>query len=132
MNATDTARWGWVISGNRPDHERLTSIYDAHVDEVYRYVHRLCLDHAIAEDVTQDVFLAALGRTGEEVTVGWLIRSARNRMIDLVRREATYREKLRFLRGGTDGHTDGRRSHGRAPRSPGGDGPAPGPSIGSC
>ncbi len=82
--------------GHGGGHGHVTELYDAHVDEVYRYVHRLCLDHALAEDVTQDVFLRAMGRD-DELTVAWLLRSARNRLIDQVRREATYRDKLRIL-----------------------------------
>lgn len=80
-----------------PDHQHVMSLYDAHVTEVYRYVHRLCLDHVTAEDVTQDVFVAALREPASAVSVGWLMRAARNRMIDLVRREATHRDKVRVL-----------------------------------
>ncbi|MGI9594559.1 MAG: RNA polymerase sigma factor [Acidimicrobiales bacterium] len=98
MAVTETATGGFVTCGESDDHERVTAMYDAHVRDVYRYVHRMCLDHAVAEDVTQDVFLALLGRSTAEISVGWLMRSARNRLIDIVRREANYRDKLRVLK----------------------------------
>ncbi len=106
MSETETTSGGWVTVDERPDHERIIALYDAHVHEIYRYVHRLCLDRSVAEDVTQDVFVAALRDPSAEITVGWLMRSARNRMIDIVRREANYRDKVRALRRGADEYHD--------------------------
>ncbi len=97
MNGTATMTGGWVTTDKGPDHDRVLALYDAHVHEVYRYVHRLCLDHGVAEDVTQDVFVAALREPPVTLTVGWLMRSARNRMIDIIRREATFRRKVPIL-----------------------------------
>lgn len=80
------------------------ALYDAHVTEVYQYVHRRCRDRAVAEDVTQDVFLA-LVRTVDDpatVTIGWLMRTARNRLVDVMRRQATHSAKLRLIRGDGD------------------------------
>jgi len=77
-------------------------LYERHVVEVYQYVHRRCRDRTMAEDVTHDVFLAAV-RTLDDpdsITVGWLIRVARNRMVDVLRRQHRYKEKLRVIRGG--------------------------------
>lgn len=96
MNAPEKVTGGSVATDN--DHEHVVALYDAHGRDVYRYVHRLCLDHAVAEDVTQDVFIAALRASTETVSVPWLMRSARNRMIDIVRRETNYRDKVRVLR----------------------------------
>ncbi len=79
------------------DDKHVLALYDAHVRDVYRYVHRMCLDHSMAEDVTQDVFVAALREANVVVSVGWLMRSARNRLIDIIRREANYRDKLLVL-----------------------------------
>lgn len=95
-----------MTAGEGTDHQRVLALYDAHVREVYRYVHRLCHDHSIAEDVTQDVFVAALSEPPVDISVGWLMRAARNRMIDIVRRETNYREKVTILRRGLDGHGD--------------------------
>lgn len=96
-HATSTAIEGCEISGEQADLETVTALYDAHVRDVYRYVHRLCLDRSIAEDVTQDVFVAALAEPITNLSVKWLMRSARNRMIDIVRRETNYRKKVRLL-----------------------------------
>jgi RNA polymerase sigma-70 factor (ECF subfamily) len=56
----------------------------------------------MAEDVTHDVFLAAV-RTLDDpdsITVGWLIRVARNRMVDVLRRQQRHDEKLRLVGSG--------------------------------
>ena len=81
----------------RPD---FAALYEQHAIEVYRYVHRRCRDAALAEDVTQDTFLAAVRTVDDpgEVTVGWLIRVARNRLLDLLRRQARYEGKLQLAR----------------------------------
>lgn len=83
-------------------------LYDAHVDEVYRYVHRRCRDHLMAEDVTQDTFMKAIrsGKEPGEITAGWLITVARNRLFDLLRRQLTYEEKLRLVAGGGVSETE--------------------------
>jgi len=82
----------------RPD---LAALYERHAIEVYRYVHRRCRDAALAEDVTQDTFLAAVRTVDDpgEVTVGWLIRVARNRLLDVLRRQARYEGKLQLASG---------------------------------
>ena len=79
-----------------------TALYDAHVSEVYRYVHRLCGDAALAEDVTQDAFMAAVETVDDpaSIGVGWLMRVARNRLFDVLRRRTRYRTKLWLVRGG--------------------------------
>lgn len=85
-----------------------TALYDAHVAEVYRYVHRRCRDTALAEDVTQDTFLTAV-RTMDNpagVSIGWLLRVARNRLVDLLRRQDRYTQKLRVIQGGAGGEDD--------------------------
>ncbi len=68
----------------------LLDIYDDAVGEVYAYLRARCGGRAIAEDLTGDTFLAAVGqiRRGavETVTVAWLIGIARHKMIDEWRR----------------------------------------------
>ena len=88
----------------RVHREFLSTLYDEHVAEVYRYVHRRCQDRALAEDITQDVFVAAARKDGEpsSITVAWLIRVAQNRLIDVVRREARHTTKLRLIGAGRD------------------------------
>lgn len=79
----------------------IASVFDAHVDEVYRFLHRRCRDHALAEDITQETFLTAIRRGDDpgSITVGWLITVARNRLVDVLRREAGHEGKLRLVVG---------------------------------
>jgi RNA polymerase sigma-70 factor (ECF subfamily) len=74
-------------------------LYDAHVDEVYRFVHRRCRDHALSEDITQETFVTAIrgSRDPSSISVGWLITVARNRLVDVLRRQTNYEGKLRLV-----------------------------------
>ncbi len=81
-----------------PTYGTFTELFDASAEDVYRYVHRRCRDHGLAEDVTQDVFMTAVrGHHPGEISVGWLKRAARNRLIDVLRRQANYERKLRVV-----------------------------------
>lgn len=75
------------------------AMYDAHVEEVYRFVHRRCRDHPRSEDITQETFIAAIRSTNDPatITIGWLITVARNRLFDELRRQLRYEDKLRLL-----------------------------------
>jgi RNA polymerase sigma-70 factor, ECF subfamily len=85
-----------TVMGTPPpttDHgARLLEIYDHAVGEVFTYLRARCGGRALAEDLTADTFLAAVGqiRRGrvEEVTVAWLIGIARHKLIDEWRRAA--------------------------------------------
>ena len=80
-------------------------MYDTHVDEVYRFVHRRCHDHALAEDITQETFMTAIRSTDDpsSLSIGWLITVARNRLMDVLRRQVRHERKLRLVGvGGTD------------------------------
>ena len=79
---------------------RFAAMYDAHVDEVYRFVHRRCRDHSLSEDITQETFLTAIRSTDDtsSISAGWLITVARNRLIDELRRRARHEERLRLLK----------------------------------
>ncbi len=73
-------------------------LYDTHVDELYRFVHKRCRDHGLAEDITQDAFLTALRQHElNEISIGWLKRVAQNRLIDVLRRQSSYATKLRLV-----------------------------------
>ena len=74
-------------------------LFDTHVETVYRYVHLRCRDHALAEDITQETFMAAIRRHDDPsmVTIGWLQTVARNRLIDVLRRKTRYDQKLRLV-----------------------------------
>lgn len=75
------------------------AMYDAHVDEVYRFVHRRCRDHSLSEDITQETFMSAIRSTDDpsKISVGWLVTVARNRLVDELRRRARYADRLRLL-----------------------------------
>ena len=68
----------------------LLHLYDEAVDEVFRYLRARCGNRAIAEDLTADTFLAAVGQIQrnavDEVTVAWLIGIARHKLVDHWRR----------------------------------------------
>ncbi len=70
----------------------LLEIYDDAVGEVFTYLRARCGNRAVAEDLTADTFLAAVGqiRRGrvDRVTVAWLIGIARHKLIDEWRRTA--------------------------------------------
>ena len=70
----------------------LMAIYDRAVDEVYRYLRTRCGHRQLAEDLTADTFLAAVGQIQrgavDEVTVAWLIGIARHKLLDQWRRAA--------------------------------------------
>jgi len=70
----------------------LLTIYDRAVGEVYAYLRSRCGNRAIAEDLTADTFLAAVGQIDKggvhEVTVAWLIGIARHKLLDEWRRNA--------------------------------------------
>lgn len=81
-----------------PTSRSFVELYDEHVDELYRFVHRRCRDHGLAEDITQDTFMTALrNHDVNEISIGWLKRSARNRLIDVLRRQSKYATKLRLV-----------------------------------
>lgn len=74
-------------------------MYDVHVSEVYRFVHRRCQDHSLAEDITQETFVQAIRSTDDpsSISIGWLLTVAKNRLIDVLRRQAQYEGKLRLV-----------------------------------
>lgn len=72
------------------DTEAFAAIYDAYVDQVYRYVYYRCSSHALAEDLTSETFLRALRRidsfTWQGKDIGaWLVTIARNLVADHVK-----------------------------------------------
>ena len=90
------------------DRDRFLRFYDAAVDPLYRYLHRATVgDRALAEDIAQDVFAAALqqARAGhdEVLTTEWVITVGRNRLVDHWRR--VERENRRLSRFRTEDET---------------------------
>lgn len=90
MRATETDDEVLVQRVVERDAEAFAQLYDRYADLVYSVALRVLADPALAEDITQDVFLrvwrtptaydAARGRF-----VSWLVSVARNRAVDEVR-----------------------------------------------
>lgn len=79
------------IPDRRGEHAAdLLAIYDVAVDQVYRYHRARCGHRQLAEDLTAETFLAAVGQVQrdrvDDVTVAWLIGIARHKLIDHWRR----------------------------------------------
>jgi len=75
----------------RGDGDALTRVYDAHVDGLYAFVYyRVQRDQALAEDIVQETFTTALGRTAEYdaargSVASWLTTLSRNVIRDHLR-----------------------------------------------
>ena len=102
----------------------LLALYDRALPEVYGYLVRRCDSAATAEDLTADTFMAAVravqADAGKQIEIGWLIGTARHKLIDHWRRSGRQRDALAEL---WDDHVDQRRSvrHSRStsrPRTP--------------
>lgn len=82
----------------------LLAIYDRALPQVYGYIVRRCGTSALAEDLTSDVFMAAAtalrNGSADEIGVGWLIGTARHKLIDHWRRTERQRKAFNLL--GTD------------------------------
>ncbi len=80
--------------------DALLALYDRALPEVYGYLLARCGTPAVAEDVTSEVFVAAVDavRRGAvpNLTVAWLIGVARHKLVDHWR--ATIREERRLHR----------------------------------
>jgi RNA polymerase sigma-70 factor (ECF subfamily) len=80
---------GALIAAARADPRAFTPLYERYVDRVYRYCYLQLGNHAAAEDATSEVFLKALaglgGFRGGNVAA-WILRIARNAVIDTYRR----------------------------------------------
>ena len=79
------------IPDRRGEHAAdLLAIYDVAVDQVYRYHRTRCGHRQLAEDLTAETFLAAVGQVQtdrvDDVTVAWLIGIARHKLVDHWRR----------------------------------------------
>jgi RNA polymerase sigma-70 factor (ECF subfamily) len=75
------------------DEAALAAVYDRHADIVYASVMRFLHDREAAEEVVQDVYLAAWRHAGQYMPtagslLGWLLGIARNKAIDRMRATA--------------------------------------------
>lgn len=80
--------------------EDFVAVYDRSVGDVYSYLYSRLRDRALAEDLTQDVFLDGARRaaTGASVDVPWLITVARNKLVDHWRAASRRERRLRLIR----------------------------------
>jgi len=70
----------------------MEAVFDRHFDDVYGYVaYRLAPDRQAAEDVTQEVFLAAIEHwdsyRGDGAVLSWLRGIARNKVADRLKQQ---------------------------------------------
>lgn len=73
-----------------------TALYREALTPVYSYLANRCASQAIAEDLVHDCFEVALAamKRGTEVSVPWMMRVARNKLIDHYRRDDVRRRHL--------------------------------------
>jgi RNA polymerase sigma-70 factor (ECF subfamily) len=74
------------------------ALYDEAVPQVYGYLLRRVGSASVAEDLTSETFMAGVAAVhrGTEVTVGWFITVARNKLVDHWRRRAREERGLRL------------------------------------
>src|SRR5215210_1938447 len=72
------------------------ALYERTMTDVYSYLASRVGDWAVAEDLTQDVFVAGARRvaTGDVVDLAWLIGVARHKVVDHWRAQARYDRDL--------------------------------------
>jgi RNA polymerase sigma-70 factor (ECF subfamily) len=89
-----------------PPDPGLLSLYDAALPQVYGYLLARCGSRWVAEDLTAETFLAAVRaeRDGRgPTTVGWLIGTARHKLVDHWRAREREERSLRVVESGADG-----------------------------
>jgi RNA polymerase sigma-70 factor (ECF subfamily) len=83
-----------------PPDPGLLSLYDAALPQVYGYLLARCGQRAVAEDLTAETFLAAVRAEadgGGPTSVGWLIGTARHKLVDHWRRVEREQRGLRLM-----------------------------------
>lgn len=82
----------------------LLELYDEALPRVYGYLLTRSGDRTLAEDLTAETFVAAMGSLGgpatSRPTVAWLIGIARHKLVDHWRRQERDERALRLLAGG--------------------------------
>ena len=63
-------------------HRALLDLYDRALPQVYGYLRPRCATVAEAEDLTAEVFLAAVRRPPPELSIAWLVTVARHKLVD--------------------------------------------------
>ena len=91
-----------VVGGDaavRPAERAFLALYDTSLDDIYSYLFSRLHDRSLAEDLTQDVFLAGARRAaaGQPVELPWLVAVARNKVVDHWRARSRQERRLRAL-----------------------------------
>lgn len=63
------------------------TLYTAYRGDVYKLVYMMTGNHTISEDITQDVFVEALQKTIRTNPRAYLLKAARNKTLNLIKRE---------------------------------------------
>ena len=81
----------------RDDVAAFTRFYREALTPVYSYLANRCTSRATAEDLVHDCFEAALSamNAGADLTLPWIMRVARNKLIDHYRRDDVRRRLVR-------------------------------------
>jgi RNA polymerase sigma-70 factor (ECF subfamily) len=86
--------------------DAVLALYDEALPQVYGYLLSRCRDAQVAEDLTGDTFLAAVGAVRRdavpELTVAWLVTVARNKLVDHWRRQEREERRLRLVHAADD------------------------------
>jgi RNA polymerase sigma-70 factor (ECF subfamily) len=81
--------------------DEFLELYDRALPHVYGYLARRCDSAATAEDLTADTFMVAVtawrNEPGRQLDVGWLIGTARHKLIDHWRRNGRQHDALAEL-----------------------------------
>jgi len=87
-----------LVAAARAESRAFLPLYDRYFDRVLGYARLRLRDRAICEDVTSQVFTAALAQIGrfrgQGSFAGWLFQIARNAVHDVQRQRAGERERL--------------------------------------
>lgn len=93
--------WRRAVEPVDPREAQLVDAFERWSARVNGFVLARCGDEALAADVTSDVFVAAARAIGgdrpEQVTLPWLLATARRRLIDQWRLQRTRRKTLVWL-----------------------------------
>jgi RNA polymerase sigma-70 factor (ECF subfamily) len=89
VSGTEDEKLMWRV--RQGDAAAFATLYNRYAPQVYGLTLAVLRDERLAEEATHDVFLGLWQRPqvferGQGVFVGWLLRIARNRAIDLLRR----------------------------------------------
>ncbi|MGH1490975.1 MAG: RNA polymerase sigma factor [Acidimicrobiales bacterium] len=89
----------------------LLELYDDALPQIHGYLMRRCRSRLVAEDLTAEVFMAAVAGIKsakvETVTVAWLIGIARHKLVDHWRRQEREQRRLESIAGELTDPPDG-------------------------